>query len=97
MGWKKVISVIFTFILVGMLVFYWFVPYGSIDFSIKDKNYNFSINSEDTTGMQFYKNLRYQYLDISYEIIDCPLQKRDNMLEAFNLVSENTILKIIML
>jgi hypothetical protein len=92
MGWTKVISVMFTFILIGMLIFYWFVPYGSIDFGIKDKNYNFSIDSTDESGMQFYKNLRYQYPEISYEIVDCPLQKRDNMLEAFNLVSENTML-----
>jgi len=74
------------------LVFYWFIPYNSIDFSIKDRNYNFSIDSTDETGMQFYKNLRYQSNNISYNILDCPLQKRDNMLSAFDIISENTIL-----
>jgi hypothetical protein len=55
------------------------------------ENYNFSL-ANYTNAMQFYPMMRYSDSKISYEIVDCPLAKKNNMEDAFNLISNNTIL-----
>ena len=42
--------------------------------------------------MQFYDNMRFPEPEISYNILDCPLQKEDEMEEAFEMLSNLTIL-----
>ncbi|MCK4647719.1 matrixin family metalloprotease [Candidatus Pacearchaeota archaeon] len=92
MGWAKIIfGMIFTILVVSLLVFYWFIPRGSIDFGMKSGNSNFSISSE-YEEMQFYKNMRFPTSQISYKILDCPLQKEDEMEHAFDIISELSVL-----
>jgi len=43
--------------------------------------------------MQFYSNMRYASNEISYKISSCPLQKQNDMTEAFNLLEVQTLLK----
>ncbi len=94
MGWKEFLLGFATLLLVAMLILYWFVPYGKItDFSIGPKNYNFTLENYDETGMQFYKNLRYQYPEISYDIDDCTLQKISDMKTAFQIIENLTLLE----
>jgi hypothetical protein len=93
MGLKIFLSFIFILFVVVLLVFYWFIPFGTIEFNVASDNYNFSLNTSDMENMQFYKNMRYPDSKISYKIYDCPLQKKNDMLEAFEIVSNNTILK----
>ena len=92
MGLKIFLSFIFILFVVVLLVFYWFIPFGTIEFNVASDNYNFSLNTSDMENMQFYKNMRYPDSKISYKIYDCPLQKKNDMLEAFEIISNSTIL-----
>jgi hypothetical protein len=92
MGAAKIIfGGIFIILVVSLLVFYWLIPRGAIDFGTKTGNYNFSI-SHGYEEMQFYKNMRFPASKISYRILDCPLQKEDEMEHAFDILSNETIL-----
>jgi len=92
MGAAKIIfGGIFMILVVSLLVFYWFIPREAIDFGIKTGNYNFSV-SHGYEEMQFYKNMRFPTSEISYKILDCPLQKEDEMEYAFDIFSNKTVL-----
>ena len=87
---KSFLSLIFIIFVVLLLVVYWFIPYNTIDFGAISGNYNFNPNNNDTTGMQFYKNMRFPEPSISYKIDDCTLQKKNNMEQAFEIVANLT-------
>jgi hypothetical protein len=88
---KVILGLMFFIVVVGLLAFYWFLPSGTLDFNLGDRNYNFSVDSE-FGEMQFYENLRFSGPAISYQIIDCPLQKEDEMEYAFEILAEKSIL-----
>lgn len=90
MGWKTILSIFFILVVVSLLVFYWFVPFGKIEFSAKPVNSNFSVGNSGE--MQFYEHMRYPDSKISYHIYDCSLQKQNDMKYAFNIISNLTIL-----
>ena len=75
----------------SLLILYWFVPFKTIEFGIKSGGSNFSLNNE-SGDMQFYPNMRYSDLRISYQIYNCPLQKENNMERAFEMISDMSIL-----
>jgi hypothetical protein len=89
MGFKIIFSLIFLLIAVSLMFFY-FMPFNTIDFKPQTGNSNFSFieNSE----MQFYPNLRFSKTDISYKIINCPLKKEDEMEYAFEIMENLTLL-----
>ena len=91
MGLKTFLSLIFILFAILLLIFYWFVPFETIEFGVTSGNYNFSLNTSET-NMQFYQNMRYPNSKISYRIYDCPLQKKDDMKRAFEMISNKTIL-----
>lgn len=97
MTWKSALSLIFFVIVIALLVFYWIIPFGKIDFGTGEPNYNFSINDsgQDSDGYvsQFYPNMRFPEKEISYSINDCPVSKENDMETAFGIVSNLTILK----
>ncbi|MAG78857.1 hypothetical protein CMI40_00580 [Candidatus Pacearchaeota archaeon] len=93
MGWGKFLSFIFILFSISLLVFYWFIPFNSVEFGIKSKDSNFNIGNSSTKDMQFYDNMRYPSKEISYKIYECPLQKKENMNEAFEIVSNISILE----
>ena len=95
MGLVKIfLSLLFILIVVGLLAFYWFFPLNDIEFSIGDRNSNFSLPGEglDTKG-QFYSNMRYLNSDITYSITNCSLQKKGEMEQAFDILENKTILR----
>lgn len=92
MGWKTILSFIFFLVVVVLLVLYWFVPFNTIEFGVKTGHSNFSL-SNDSASMQFYENMRFPTSEISYRIYDCPLQKKDDMLRAFDMIENVTILE----
>ena len=87
MGFKLLLSSIF-FLIVISLMFFYFMPFNTIQFNSQRGNSNFSIieNSE----MQFYPNLRFSDLNISYNILDCPLKKKNEMEYAFEIMEDIT-------
>ncbi len=88
---KIILGLLFFIVVVGLLGFYWFLPSGTFDFNLGSRNYNFSVNlgSEE---MQFYENMRFPEPEISYNILDCPLQKEDEMEYAFEILSNISLL-----
>lgn len=86
------IKVIFSFIFVllfAFFIFFYFVPFNSVYFEA-NTNSNFSLIGEEK--MQFYPNMRFPSSEISYQIIDCPLQKKNDMEYAFNIIENLTSL-----
>jgi len=91
MGWKIFFSFVFILFASLLLIFYWFVPFKTIEFGTKSGSSNFSLNNE-SGNMQFYQNMRYPSPEISYQIYDCPLQKKNNMERAFEIISNISVL-----
>ncbi|MFH1585276.1 MAG: CARDB domain-containing protein [archaeon] len=95
MRWSLFFSVVFFIFAISMLVLYWFVPFSTTEFGTvfdsQHSNYNFSLNSQ-SVEMQFFPDMRFPNPRISYKIEDCPLQKEDDMEEAFAIVESKTIL-----
>lgn len=92
-----VLSLIFIFVAVMLLIIYWFIPFSVIKFRTEPSNFNFNVdfgsNNTNLEGMQFYKHMRYQNPSISYLIEnDCTLQKKDDARRAFEIISNKTIL-----
>jgi len=93
-SWVKIfLSLIFILLASLLLIIYWFVPFNTIEFGLKTGHFNFSLNNSDETNMQFYRNMRYSDLIISYRIDDCPLKKKNDMENAFNIISDKTLLE----
>ena len=84
---------ILILIVFNLLVFYWFVPFKSIDFGTKSGNANFSLNVHEKNNMQFYPMMRFPDSKISYQIGGCPLQKKDDMERAFEIISNKSLLE----
>jgi len=91
MGWKIFVSFIFILLVSSLLIFYWFIPFKTIEFGVSGGNSNFNLNNK-SSNMQFYQNMRYPNSRISYQIYDCPLQKENDMERAFEIISEGSIL-----
>ncbi len=93
MVWKIILSFIFILFLILSLVFYWLVPFRTIEFSTQSENSNFSLNNYVEGNMQFYPNMRYQDSEISYRIEDCSLKKTNDMEQAFEIISNLSVLE----
>ncbi len=89
MRWKIILGFLFFLLVVSLLLFYWFIPLDEISF--EKKSYNFNLENR-TSNMQFYENMRFLDKSISYKIYDCPLSKRNNMEQAFEIIENKTIL-----
>ena len=91
MGLKIFLSFLFFIFCIGSLIIYWFVPLGTVEFGTKSSNFNFNVNQSG--DMQFYQNMRYSDSKISYNIYDCPLQKKNDMEKAFEIISNRSVLR----
>jgi len=95
MGWRVFFGFMFTLLVIFLLGVYWFLPFGeTFEFEFVKKNSNFTLNSnfDSEVDFQFYKNMRYASPKISYRIDNCPLQKKDDMERAFEILEDETIL-----
>ncbi len=90
MRWKNAFSIIFMLLVVGLLVFYWFIPFGEREF-FSSGNSNFTIGNT-SSGMQYYENMRFPSSEISYRIENCPLQKEEDMERGFDIIDNLTLL-----
>ncbi len=89
---KGILAFLFILLAVGLLSFYWFFPLGSRQFEVNYGTTNFSVDSA-SNQMQFYPNMRYATDLISYKInSECSPQKNSDMVWAFEILSEETIL-----
>ena len=99
MRWQGFLLIFLTFFIILLLFVYFFIPLNTIQLKSpvyggnSSGNSNFSINSS-FVGMQFYPNMRYESREISYKISDaCPLKKKNDMQEAFDIISNITVLQ----
>jgi len=91
MGLKLFLSFVFIMLVIVLLLIYWFVPLSTIEF-VTDSNFQERTNNSFAESAQFYENMRFSNQDISYKIYDCPLKKKNDMEQAFGIVSDSTIL-----
>ncbi len=92
MRWKIIFNLIFALFAISLFIFYWFVPFRTIEFGMESGHSNFTLNDSDNGNMQFYSRMRFPSPQISYRIDNCPLQKQDNIEEAFEIISDITLL-----
>ena len=89
--WKS-LSWFFVLVVSLLLIAYWVVPFNSTDFGSASGNSNFSLDGLNSE-MQFYENMRFPEPKISYYVYDCPLQKTNDMEQAFEILTNETILE----
>lgn len=92
MGFKIILSLLFIIFTVLLLVLYWFIPITTTEFRVSSKPSDFDFEDGKEENLQFYENMRFPKSRISYKIEQCPLQKKDDMLRTFEIISEKTIL-----
>ncbi len=80
-----------TILIVVLLLVYYLVPFRELEFSLEEVNNNFTLETSNIK-MQFYENMRFPEREISYNIHECSLKKRNDMLDAFDIVSNLTML-----
>lgn len=92
---SKLLNSILGIIIIILLVSaYWFIPLNSTEFNLSsNSNTNFSLNSYDNIPIQFYENMRFPEKTISYKIENCPLQRKNDMERAFEIMEQETILE----
>jgi hypothetical protein len=88
---KFIFSLISVLFLISIMLFY-FSPFSISNFTPKSENSNFSLN-EGNNEMQFYPSMRFPSNEISYQISDCSLQKKNDMQYAFEIMENITNLK----
>jgi len=91
MGMKIFFGLLFLLLVVILLSFYWFIPLSNTEF-ISQFSSSDSILENNSGNLQFYENMRFPTSRISYHINNCSLQKKDDMLRAFEILSSKTIL-----
>lgn len=88
---KHILTGIFAVLLIAIFGVYWFSPIQHIEFSFTEENSNFSLY-DFGEQVQFYENMRFPTNEISYKIINCSMNQQKEMTDAFELVSNLTIL-----
>lgn len=81
-----------TLVIIILFGIYWLVPFGSYDFKSRPVSSNFSLNNSGAEEMQFYPNMRFSDSRISYMISDCSLDKEEEMVDAFRVIENETML-----
>jgi hypothetical protein len=72
---------------------YFFVPFNGDKSKYFPVNYNFSLDASEDSTLQFYPNMRFPTNQISYRIFECPPEKESQMIEAFEILQNRTILE----
>jgi hypothetical protein len=93
MGRKTINILLIAIILLLLFSVYLFIPFNTTQFTpSSDSNSNFSINNSENNTLQFYPNMRFPSPNISYRIEDCPLQRENDMVWAFQILEGETVL-----
>ncbi|HIG94695.1 MAG: hypothetical protein QT05_C0024G0003 [archaeon GW2011_AR13] len=90
---SKILGFLFIIFTATILIISYFSPFQEIQFRQKVNHNNFSLNSSILVPMQFYENMRFPSNKISYRINGCPLNKKNNMEDAFEIIQNQTILE----
>jgi len=92
MNLKFFLLLISVIIILFLLLIYLFIPFNTTELNfLKNTDSNFTLGNS-SGNMQFYENMRFPYTKISYRIEGCPLNKKNEMEEAFNILDNLTVL-----
>jgi len=81
-------------IIILLLSIYWFIPFKTTEFDLEsNSNSNFSVNSYESTQLQFYENMRFPDKKITYKIENCPIKRKKDMERALEIMEQETILE----
>lgn len=88
---KQAITIFIGIIMIVLLIVYLLFPFSQVDFSFST---NDNLSSQNLGNVaQFYPNMRFASSSISYTIDDsCSLQKKNEMIEAFDIIQNLTSL-----
>jgi hypothetical protein len=89
MGFKIILTIISILVLISLLFFY-FLPFNTINFISNSGDSNFTLTSEE---MQYYPEMRFPSNEITNQISNCDLQKQNEMQSAFSIMENLTSLK----
>lgn len=92
MSLKSTLGLIFFVVVMVLLVFYWFIPLNSTNFSFSSKSKDLELGDTDKSNLQFYPNMRFTSPYITYNMVDCSLEKSNQMERAFDIIENLTIL-----
>lgn len=90
MGWKIILSALFIIFAIFLLILYWFLPISTTEFQDVIMGNNGEEIILDKNKLQFYPDMRFPDKRVSYRIEDCPIQKKVNMKEAFEILENST-------
>lgn len=92
--WKALVFIV-VIAFIALLILYYVLIAGDINLlksrGASSANENFTIDINKSVK-QFYPAMRYPNASISYKISDCPLKEEDEMLRAFDVIENLTIL-----
>lgn len=92
MGWRGFLLFAVSIFFISLLGIYWFIPLQDTYFSLNKGDTNFSSGNSSEKQMQFYPNLRFLSENLSYRIENCPLGRKAEMVQAFAVIDNKTIL-----
>jgi hypothetical protein len=90
---KTLLSVIFIIVTLLLIAGYYLMPFRELEFTPQIIDYNFTANGGDISNMQFYPNMRFGSKYISYKIEDCNIRKTEEMIYAFDILENVTVLE----
>ncbi|MBS3076381.1 matrixin family metalloprotease [Candidatus Pacearchaeota archaeon] len=102
MNYKLIFGSLFALFVCSTLILYLIIPADNFDldavegilkFKVLEGNSNFTLGNFTENMMQKNMSLRFPTPNITYKIYDCPLQKQTDMLDAFKIMENETILK----
>jgi hypothetical protein len=91
MGDKIFYGFMVVVVLIMLFFTYWLIPFSTTNFNLSS-NSNFSINNSANSTLQFYPDMRFSETSLSYKIVNCSLERTNDMTWAFNILSGVTIL-----
>ena len=87
----KIVLAIILILLLFSFTFFYFIPLNKFNLTPTLQNYNFSLVGN--SDMQYYPDMRYPDLNISYKISNCTIDKGNQMQDAFAIMENITSLK----
>lgn len=91
MSARVILGAIFIIVVLILFGVYYFMPFSELEFTAIPLNHNFTINGS-LDSIQFYPNMRFENKNLSYQMFECNIKKKEDMRYAFDIMENITIL-----
>ena len=85
----KILVILFALFAIFLLVLYSIPSFSFRELTVLNSQEDF-VNLNSSTTPQFYLNMRYPNSNISYRVNDCPVKKKEDARDAFDILSNLT-------